>query len=111
MTLSSPTSQTVSVDYATANGTALRGRGTTSATSGTAIFTPGTTTQTVTVQVVGNTDVRPESELQVESDQHHQRDANVAAGDRHDPERRSGRRLNIAGTSVRQQRERPGRDL
>ena len=54
VTLSAASGQTVSVNYATADGTATQ-PGDYSNTSGTAIFPVGTTTRTVTVPVVGET--------------------------------------------------------
>jgi Ca2+-binding RTX toxin-like protein len=54
VSLSQPSSQTVSVNYATANGTAA-GTDYTS-TSGTLSFAPGVTTQTVTVTIANNGD-------------------------------------------------------
>jgi hypothetical protein len=54
VTLSTPSVQTVTVPYATAAGTATSGTDYT-ATSGTATFTPGQTTQPVTVPVTGDT--------------------------------------------------------
>ncbi len=52
VTLGAPSGQTVSVNYATANGTATQPADYT-ATSGTLTFTPGQTTRTITVPVVG----------------------------------------------------------
>jgi uncharacterized protein YhjY with autotransporter beta-barrel domain len=52
VTLSAPSGQTVSVNYATANGTATQPADYTS-TSGTAIFPIGSTTQTIGVPVIG----------------------------------------------------------
>lgn len=54
VTLSAPSGQTVSVNYATADGTATQPADYTS-TSGTLTFTPGQTTRTITVPVVGET--------------------------------------------------------
>ena len=53
-TLSSPTSQVVTVSYATTDGTALAGSDYVG-TSGTITFQPGTTTQTIIVPVIGDT--------------------------------------------------------
>ncbi|MCG3200065.1 MAG: hypothetical protein GHCLOJNM_04594 [bacterium] len=54
VTLSAASGQTVTVGYATANGTALAGSDYVAA-SGTLTFTPGTLSQNVTVQVLGDT--------------------------------------------------------
>ena len=54
VTLSVASSSTVTVNYATANGTATAPQDYT-AVSGTLMFAPGTTTQTITVAVVGDT--------------------------------------------------------
>ncbi len=56
VSLSNPSFQTITVDYATANNTATAGSDYT-ATSGTLTFTPGNTTQTITVLVNGDTTV------------------------------------------------------
>jgi hypothetical protein len=53
VTLSASSPQTVTVNYATANGTATAGADYTSAT-GTLTFSPGTTSQTVSVTVLGD---------------------------------------------------------
>src|SRR5690606_5822117 len=52
VTLSAASGQTVTVNYATADGTATQPADYTS-TSGTLTFTPGSTTQTITVPVIG----------------------------------------------------------
>ncbi|HEV2814905.1 MAG TPA: Calx-beta domain-containing protein [Solirubrobacteraceae bacterium] len=54
VTLSSPTSQTVTVAYATANGTATAGTDYTT-TNGTLTFSPGELVETINVPVLGNT--------------------------------------------------------
>ena len=54
VTLSAASGQTVSVNYATANGTATQPADYTN-TSGTLSFTPGQTTRTITVPVIGET--------------------------------------------------------
>jgi len=54
VTLSTASSQTVTVNYATADGKATAGSDYT-ATAGTLTFTPGTTSQTITVAVLGDT--------------------------------------------------------
>ncbi|HUF10186.1 MAG TPA: IPTL-CTERM sorting domain-containing protein [Rhodothermales bacterium] len=59
VTLTGSTPHTVTVNYATADGTATAGSDYT-ATSGTLTFTPGTTTQTITVQVIGDTTFEPD---------------------------------------------------
>ena len=54
VTLSAASGQTVTVDYATANGTAVA-PGDYAAGSGTLTFNPGVTTQTLNVAVIGDT--------------------------------------------------------
>jgi|GEM_PF-1105988 len=54
VTLSAASGQTVTVNYATSNGTATAGSDYT-ATSGTLTFTPGQTTQTITVPITNDT--------------------------------------------------------
>ncbi|MBV8516018.1 MAG: right-handed parallel beta-helix repeat-containing protein [Acidobacteria bacterium] len=56
VTLSVPTTQTVTVHYTTTSGSAQAGADF-APTQGTLVFAPGTTSQTVTVGVVGDTDV------------------------------------------------------
>lgn len=58
VTLSAPSAQTVTVNYATADGTATAPSDYASA-SGVVTFTPGQTSQQVTVNVVGDTNVEP----------------------------------------------------
>jgi len=58
VTLSAASASTVTVNYATANGTATSGSDH-AATSGTLTFSPGITTQTITVNVNGDTTVEP----------------------------------------------------
>ena len=53
VTLSAPSTQTVTVDYATSNGTATAPQDYTSA-SGTLTFDPGVTSRTITVAVLGD---------------------------------------------------------
>jgi hypothetical protein len=55
VTLSAASNQTVTVHYATADGTARVSLGDYQATSGTLTYSPGQTTQTITVLVNGNT--------------------------------------------------------
>lgn len=57
VTLSGPSGQAVSVDYATADGTAVAGTDYAS-TSGTLTFNPGQTSQTITVPVLAETSYR-----------------------------------------------------
>ena len=59
VTLSSASTQTVAVDFTTQDDTATAGSDF-AATSGTLTFPPGTTTQTITVMVNGDTDVEPD---------------------------------------------------
>ena len=58
VTLSAASASTVTVNFATANGTAVSGSDY-SAASGTLTFAPGSTRQTVTVPVIGDTLVEP----------------------------------------------------
>jgi len=58
VTLSSTSGRTVTVQYATANGTATSGSDYVS-TSGTVTFAPGETTKTITVTVLGNITAEP----------------------------------------------------
>jgi hypothetical protein len=58
VTLSAASASTVTVAYATADGTANAGSDY-NATSGTLTFNPGITTQTITVNVIGDTIVEP----------------------------------------------------
>jgi hypothetical protein len=58
VTLSAASASTVTVNFATADGTATAGSDYT-ATSGTLTFNPGVTTQTITVNVIGDTNVEP----------------------------------------------------
>jgi hypothetical protein len=55
ITLSAPSQQTISVHYATADGTATLAENDYQAASGTCNFLPGQTSATITVQVVGTT--------------------------------------------------------
>ncbi|MBX3622876.1 MAG: VCBS domain-containing protein [Rhizobacter sp.] len=64
VTLSAPSAQTVTVDYATANGTATAGSDYTAA-SGSIAFAPGQTTQTVTVSIHNDTDTEPSESFSV----------------------------------------------
>jgi|GEM_PF-1082115 len=59
VTLAPASAQTVTVDYATSNGTATAGSDYT-ATTGTLTFTPGQTSRTVTVTVLNETVVEPD---------------------------------------------------
>ena len=54
--------QTVTVNYATANGTALAASGDYTAESGTLTFKPGITTQTISVPVISDTTARAVSQ-------------------------------------------------
>lgn len=62
VSLSKASARTVTVSYATADGTAIAGQDYT-ATSGTLSFAPGVTSQTVTVGVNGDTVVEPDETL------------------------------------------------
>ncbi len=59
VSLSQAVSQTVTVNYATANGTALAGNDY-QATSGSVTFAPGETSKTISVNVFGDTNVEPD---------------------------------------------------
>lgn len=59
VTLSSPQTSTVKVNYATSNGTAIAGSDYT-AKSGTLSFTPGTTSRNITVSIIGDTVIEPD---------------------------------------------------
>ena len=58
VTLSAASGQTVTVDFATANATAVA-PGDYVTNIGTLTFNPGTTTQTITIQVVGDAVIEP----------------------------------------------------
>ncbi len=62
--LSKATTNTVTVGYSTANGTAIAGDDYT-ATTGTLTFAPGVTTQTIAVKVTGDTTVEPDETFTV----------------------------------------------
>lgn len=64
VTLSAPSPQTVTVSYATANGTATAGSDYVAAT-GTLTFPPGLTSQSLTVVVSGDTDPEPDETFTV----------------------------------------------
>ena len=64
VTLNGSPSQTVTVNYATRNGTATAGSDYTSA-SGILTFSPGTASRTITVPVTADTDVEPNETLDV----------------------------------------------
>src|SRR5258707_327546 len=59
VTLSNPSSLTITVDYTTADGTATTGNADYVATSGTVTFLPGVVTQPVTVNVNGDVTIEP----------------------------------------------------
>ncbi|MBD0270141.1 MAG: DUF4114 domain-containing protein, partial [Cyanobacteria bacterium Co-bin8] len=64
VTRSGSTTDTVSVDFVTANGTAIAGEDYTT-TSGTLFFAPGETTQTIAVAVLGDTVAEPDESFTV----------------------------------------------
>jgi hypothetical protein len=64
VTLSSPSTQTITVDFATEDGSATAGSDYT-ATSGTLTFAPGVTTQNILVPVTGDTTVEPDETFTV----------------------------------------------
>src|SRR5207302_532535 len=59
LSLSNPSSQTITVNYATADGTATLADNDYQSASGTVTFAPGQTTQTITVLVNGDTKFEP----------------------------------------------------
>src|SRR5207249_1731171 len=65
VSLSNPSSQTISVNYATANITATLADNDYQSASGTLTFAPGQTTQTITVLVNGDTKFEPNETFQV----------------------------------------------
>src|SRR5205807_7778293 len=60
VSLSNPSYQTVTVSYATADGTATTADNDYLAASGTVTFAPGQTSKTITVSVVGDKKVEPD---------------------------------------------------
>src|SRR5205823_8090751 len=60
VSLSSPTYQTVTVNYATADGTATVAGNDYQSASGTLTFNPGQTIQTISVVVIGDTNSEPD---------------------------------------------------
>ena len=64
LTLSTTSTSSVTVNYATAPGTATAGTDYTT-TSGTATFAPGTTTTTITVPIIGDTVIEPDETVLV----------------------------------------------
>jgi Ca2+-binding RTX toxin-like protein len=65
VSLSQASSQPVSVNYSTVNGTALAGSDY-QASSGTLSFAPGQTSQTISIPVIGDTTVEPDENFQVQ---------------------------------------------
>jgi len=59
VTLPNPSYQTITLNYATANGTAISGSDY-NTTSGTLTFAPGQTTQSFNVSVIGDTNIEPQ---------------------------------------------------
>ena len=98
VTLTPASTGTVTVNYATANGTALAGSDYTAA-SGTLTFAPGQTSKTVTVNVTGDTVAEPNETFVV----------NLSAADRGDPVRRPGpgHHPQRRGAGAADQRRRP----
>ena len=92
VTLSAASGRPVTVNYATANGTATAGT-TGSAdyvgTSGTLTFSPGTTTQSIAVSVPGRHDGRVQPDVRGQSQRWHERDRRRQPGHWDDPQRRS----------------------
>ncbi|HEX2060134.1 MAG TPA: IPTL-CTERM sorting domain-containing protein [Thermoanaerobaculia bacterium] len=64
VTITPASEQTITVDYATQNGTAIAGSDFT-ATSGTLTFTPGSITRQITVPVIGDTTLEPDETFAV----------------------------------------------
>src|SRR5262249_54403677 len=64
VSLSAPSSSTVAVNYATANGSAVAGSDYVG-TSGVLSFAPGETAKTITVSVIGDTTVEPDEVFSV----------------------------------------------
>jgi hypothetical protein len=65
ITLSAPTALPVSVDFASADGTATAGADYTALTPGTLHFAPGETSKTIAVDVLGDTVVEPSKTLSI----------------------------------------------
>src|SRR5438445_2217153 len=65
VSLSNPSSQSITVNYATADGTATLAYNDYQSASGTLTFAPGQTTQTITVLVNGDTKFEPNETFQV----------------------------------------------
>ena len=83
VTLSAASGRTVSMSYATANGTASSTNDYT-AENGTVTFNAGTTTQTITISVRGDNSERVERDVPREPDQCGERDVCRRAGRRND---------------------------
>jgi hypothetical protein len=65
VSLSNPSSQTITVNYATADGTATTADNDYQSASGTLTFAPGELTKTITVLVIGDTKVEPDENFSV----------------------------------------------
>ena len=87
VTLSPTSTQTVTVNYATANGTATAGSDYVAA-SGTLTFAPGVSTRPISVTVNGDTTVEPNETFSVTLSSPANAVLGTASGDRHDHERR-----------------------
>ncbi len=87
VTLSAPSGRTVTVNYATANGTATAGSDYTAA-SGTLTFPAGSTTQTIAVPVLGDTTVEASESFVVSLSSATNASTRPEPGNRHDRERR-----------------------
>ena len=83
-------SQPVTVNYATANGTAASGSDY-AATSGTLTFDPSMTTRTISVAITGDATFEQAETFFVNLSQRHQRDDCRPARARHDRQRRCSR--------------------
>ena len=99
VTLSAVSGQTVTVDYATANGTATTADGDYLAASGTLTFAPGVTTQPVNVTVNGDVKDEPNETFLVNLSVPDQRHDPRRPGHRHDHQRRRRPRRSRSTTS------------
>ena len=66
ITLSNPSTQPITVDYATTDGTGIAGKDYTKIDKTTLTFAPGETTKNITVGIIGNTLVEPDKTFKVD---------------------------------------------